>query len=204
MLRIISGNKCAFSEQGICLKVEKNEIWAESADQKHINNLPLPRQFALTAVKLQMFGGKTDHVWHPIRTCFFCLLSTLRCIRRYYYTVKSDDVKVLKSRWNFVKTKTTTPGNNIYTLLITFIAFTSFISSKFQTLFFPYKLSYYAGATCGFPCKKPQQVTSFWRELFASLSRVLLCACDVASCQSMSKQTNIKLKKIPIREIMIK
>ena len=74
----------------------------------------------------------------------------------YYYTVRSDDVKVLKSRWNFVKTKTTTPGNNIYTLLITFIAFTSFISSKFQTLFFPYKLSYYATtgpyyawATCG-------------------------------------------------------
>ena len=26
---------------------------------------------ALTAVKLQMFGGKTPHVWHPIRTCFF-------------------------------------------------------------------------------------------------------------------------------------
>ena len=51
--------------------------------------------------------------------------------------VRSDDVKVLKSSWNFVKTKTTTPGNNIYTLLITFIAFTSFISSKFQTLFFP-------------------------------------------------------------------
>ena len=61
----------------------------------------------------------------------------------YYYTVRSDDVKVLKSRWNFVKAKTTTPGNNIYTLLRTFIAFTSFISSKFQTLFFPYKLSYY-------------------------------------------------------------
>ena len=39
-----------------------------------------------------------------------------------------------------------------------------------------------------------------WRELFA---RVLSCACVVASCQSMSKQTNIKLKKIPIRESMI-
>ena len=58
--------------------------------------------------------------------------------------VRSDDVKVIKSSWNFVKTKITTVGNNIYTLLITFIAFTSFISSKFQTLFFPYKLSYYA------------------------------------------------------------
>ena len=33
----------------------------------------------------------------------------------YYYNVRSDDVKVLKSRWNFVKAKTTTPGNNIYT-----------------------------------------------------------------------------------------
>ena len=37
-------------------------------------------------------------------------------------------IKVLKSRWNFVKAKTTTPGNNIYTLLRTFIAFTSFTS----------------------------------------------------------------------------
>ena len=32
----------------------------------------------------------------------------------YYYTVRSNDVKVLKSRWNFAKAKTTTPGNNIY------------------------------------------------------------------------------------------
>ena len=83
--------------------------------------------------------------------------------RLYFYVIQPDsviirleDVKVLKSRWNFVKTETTTPGNNIYTLLINFIAFTSFISSKFQTLFFPYKLSYYATgwpyyawATCG-------------------------------------------------------
>ena len=69
-LRILSGGKCAVSEREICLKVEKNEIWAESADQKHINNLPLARQFALTAVKIQMFGGKTRHVWHLFRTCF--------------------------------------------------------------------------------------------------------------------------------------
>ena len=41
------------------------EIWAEGVGQKHINNLALARQFALTAVKLQMF------VWYPIRTCFF-------------------------------------------------------------------------------------------------------------------------------------
>ena len=49
------------------------------------------------------------------------------------------------------------------------------------------------------PAKKSHQVTSFWRELFASLSRVLSRACVVASCQSMSKQTN-NGKKIPIRE----
>ena len=71
MLRIFSGSKCAISEREICLKVQKNEIWAERVDQKHINNLALARQFALTTVKLQMFGGKTRHVWHPIRTrCF--------------------------------------------------------------------------------------------------------------------------------------
>ena len=69
-LRIISSGKCAVPEREIFLKVEKNEIWAERADQKHINNLPLAQQFALTAVKLQMFGGKTHHVCHPIRTCF--------------------------------------------------------------------------------------------------------------------------------------
>ena len=55
----------------IYLKVEKNEISVERADQKHLNNLPLARQFALTAVKGQMFGGKTRHVWHLIRPCFF-------------------------------------------------------------------------------------------------------------------------------------
>ena len=89
----------------------------------------------------------------------------------YYYTVRSDDVKVLKSRWNFVKTKTTTPGNNIYTLLITYIAFTSFISCKFQTLFFPYKLSYYATtgpyyawATCGYS----RNVWQFYIEIWLS------------------------------------
>ena len=57
-LRIISGDKGAVSGREICLQVKKNEIWPERADQKHINNLALARQFALTAVKLQMFGGK--------------------------------------------------------------------------------------------------------------------------------------------------
>ena len=73
-LRIISGGKCAVSEREIGLKVEKNEIsgGAKLADQKHMNNVPLARQrAALTAVKLQMFGGKTRHVWQPIRTWFF-------------------------------------------------------------------------------------------------------------------------------------
>ena len=43
------------------------------ADQEHVNNLPLAGRFALTAVKRQMFGGKTRHVWHPIRTRCFVL-----------------------------------------------------------------------------------------------------------------------------------
>ena len=70
-LRIISGGKCAVSERAICLQVKKSEIWAERADQKHINNLALAWQVALTAVKLHMFCGKIRHVWHPIRTWFF-------------------------------------------------------------------------------------------------------------------------------------
>ena len=69
----MSGVKCAVSEQEMYMNliVDKNEVWAKCTDQKHMNNLPLARQFALTAVKLQMFGGKTCHAWHPIRTCFF-------------------------------------------------------------------------------------------------------------------------------------
>ena len=43
------------------MKYERN-----TQDQKHMNNLPLARQFALMALKLQMFGGKTCHAWHPI------------------------------------------------------------------------------------------------------------------------------------------
>ena len=61
MLRIISGVKCAVSEQEIYMNLiaDKNEVWAKCTEQKHMKNLPLARQFALTAVKLQMFGGKT-------------------------------------------------------------------------------------------------------------------------------------------------
>ena len=39
------------------MKVEKKEICGERAHEKHINDLPLTRQFALTAVKLQMFDS---------------------------------------------------------------------------------------------------------------------------------------------------
>ena len=35
------------------------------------NNLHLARQFALTAVKPQIFGGKTHHVWHLLEHVFF-------------------------------------------------------------------------------------------------------------------------------------
>ena len=106
-------------------------------------------------------------------TKFQLYLSTFRSSDltvSYYYNVRSDDVKHLSTvlhlhllidnafassqykkykngAENFVKTKTTTPGNNRYTLLMTFIAFTSFISCKFQTLYFLFKLSYYAWAT---------------------------------------------------------
>ena len=41
--------------------------------KNNVNNLPLAGQFALTAVKLQMFGSKTCHVWLPIRTGSFGL-----------------------------------------------------------------------------------------------------------------------------------
>ena len=39
MLRIISGGKCAVFKREICVKVEKNEIWAERADPKHYEQL---------------------------------------------------------------------------------------------------------------------------------------------------------------------
>ena len=71
MLRIISGCKCAVSGREICQKVEKSEIRVECTDQNRINNLPLQQQFALKAIKLQMFGRQTRHFWHPIITCFF-------------------------------------------------------------------------------------------------------------------------------------
>ena len=67
-------------------------------------------------------------LWNKhLPTCIFTYSVIIRDMvgqtRSYYYTVRSNDVKVLKSRWNFVKINTTTRGNYIYTLLITFIAF---------------------------------------------------------------------------------
>ena len=35
---------------------------------------PLAQQFALTAVKLVVFVGKTRHVWHSVRTGFLSLV----------------------------------------------------------------------------------------------------------------------------------
>ena len=50
-------------------KLRKMKNKRNALIKKHINNLPLAPQFALTAFKLQMFGGKKRHVRHPIRTC---------------------------------------------------------------------------------------------------------------------------------------
>ena len=110
----------------------------------------------------------------------------------------------LKSRWNFVKTKTTTPGNNIYTLFIPIMAFTSFISSKFQTLFLPYKLSYYAWATCDrardqithFPC--PVLVTSITKWVWSSVAvkyrlRPVYRLCHSPSSETRSVHCELKI-----------
>ena len=42
-----------------------------------INNLPVVRQFALMAAKLQMFGGKTHHVATLLEHVFFVLCPCL-------------------------------------------------------------------------------------------------------------------------------
>ena len=41
------------------------------------------RQFPVTAVKLQMFGGKTRHVWDPNRTFFLSHVHALMQPRSY-------------------------------------------------------------------------------------------------------------------------
>ena len=41
---------------------------------------PLAQQFALTALKLQMFGDQTCHVYHSIRTCFLVSCPRLNAI----------------------------------------------------------------------------------------------------------------------------
>ena len=55
----------------------------------------------------------------------------------YYYTVRSDDIKVLKSRWNFLNTKTKTTGNNISTMLITWLSVHLFKFYFLYKLLFP-------------------------------------------------------------------
>ena len=37
--KVFSGGNCAVSQREICLKVEKNEIRAERADQKQLSNV---------------------------------------------------------------------------------------------------------------------------------------------------------------------
>ena len=48
------------------MKCERNMLV-----KSKINNLPLVQQFALMAVKLQMFGGKTHHVATLLEHVFF-------------------------------------------------------------------------------------------------------------------------------------
>ena len=84
MLRILSGGKCAVSEREICLQVEKNEVRlrVEHADLATV---------CLTAVKFRMFGDKTPHVWHPIRTCCFVSYPRLdQCNRRYILSITKN------------------------------------------------------------------------------------------------------------------
>ena len=105
--------------------------------------------FVFTKFQRDLSTFTSSEIWSWFWAALKVDRAILSYLVSYYYNVRSNDVKVLKSRWNFVKTNTMTRGNNIYTLLITFIAFSSFILSKFQTLYFPYKLSFYAWATCG-------------------------------------------------------
>ena len=60
------------------MKCERNTLV-----KNKISNLPLVRQFAFMAVKLQMFGCKTRHMATLLERVFFCLMSMLRCKRRY-------------------------------------------------------------------------------------------------------------------------
>ena len=59
------------------MKCERNTLV-----KNKISNLLLVRQFALMAVKLQMFDGKTRH-FATLLEHIFCLMSMLRCKRRY-------------------------------------------------------------------------------------------------------------------------
>ena len=58
LLTAISRGRCAVFEREICLKVEKNEIRAERADQKHLTNLPLARQLAIFKCLLAKHVGR--------------------------------------------------------------------------------------------------------------------------------------------------
>ena len=69
-----------FLSQKYVRKLRKMKNERNALIKKHINNLPLARQFALTAFKLQMFGGKKRYVRHPIRTRLL-----VSCPLHHYY-----------------------------------------------------------------------------------------------------------------------
>ena len=96
----------------------------------------MARQFTLTTVKLQMFGGKTLHVFFV--SCFLCLLSTLRSNRRYN---KNDLRRGFKSRFlgDSIRNKEaiiSTP-NRIYSLKV-FHSLLYRRSSTVQDIYFLY------------------------------------------------------------------
>ena len=66
------------------MKYERNTLV-----KNKINNLPLVRPFALMAVKLHMFGGKTCHVATLLEHVFFvpcpCLDATDGIVCRFQY-----------------------------------------------------------------------------------------------------------------------
>ena len=96
-----------------------------------------------------------------------------------------------------------TPGNNIYLhLFITFIAFTSFTSSKFESLFFTYKLSYYATGgpyyawvTCGETEYKKKFRHLVKRSLYQR-QNIIICVPMVVARFSKNKITFVLLNRV--------
>ena len=101
----------------------------------------------VTAVKLQMFGRKTRHVWHPsLLEHIFCLLFTLRCNHGYKPSTKRLPPTFLMY-WHLPNqpTKTTSiacflvckffiSGKKIQTQRLKRIAFIFFFSTNSKTV----------------------------------------------------------------------